>query len=665
MPKMPRIPKIRKKALIQIGGIVLILIVIAAGFFLHLLPGPSALAHLLDKKTGAATVAVSDDLPSLLSPGMNLPLIAGFTSAPEEQYTPLTLRFLDLSRGVPVQWAWDFGDGTESSLPDPIHTYTSAGLYNVSLTVTRSDGSGRTVTHTDVLDTLKPAGHTVLVDTLREGVLEKGSEVTFLSMAPDASVAIGGKQYPVPNGSVVRLRTGTPGTGSMNIRGGRLVSFAFPDVTLFINGTQVAEGTSGDCILPSTRYFQTNLTFTVRPTKGEMRQVSIDGSVVRAGAENSLIRITHRSDDRNGDLTLVTNPAYFEGLATTIDLTATVIAGFNPETVVNGEAPLDVTFIDTSAGSPAAWHWDFGDGATSDLQNPSHTYAIPGSYSVTQTVRLGDQADTITRKNIIVASPPRVMANFTASTLRGPAPLTVHFSDTSINAPTIWVWTFGPNSTPLNSSVKDPVVTYPDPGTYTVSLTSGNIYGSSDLIRPQYITVINPFRIPTETVLVKTGKRGYIEKDSVIEFTVQDVPATISINGGSRDLPKGTVIRLEAVSDQQGEIYMEKGGFLKFSFPDMALYENGDLVAEGSVDSIYIPYLTDFRTSLSYYLVPNSAYTLVTENGYDVLGDLDHAWIRIENLGMNNAGSLRLTSTDNVTYIDGAANQTVHDWVIK
>jgi PKD repeat protein len=213
--------------------------------------------------------------------------------------------------------------------------------------------------------------------------------------------------------------------------------------------------------------------------------------------------------------------------------------------------------------------------------------------------------------------------------------------------------------------VKDPVVIYTDPGTYTVSLTSGNIYGSSDLTRPQYITVVDPFRIPLETILVKTGKRGYVEKDSVIEFTIKEVPATININGISRDLKKGSVIRLVAVSDQQGEIYMDKGGILKFSFPDMELYADGNLVSRGAIDSIYIPYLTDFKTSLNYYLVPNSAYTLVTENGFNVLGDLDNAWIRIANLGMNSAGNLRLTSTDNNTYIDGAANQTVHDWVIK
>jgi len=121
------------------------------------------------------------------------------------------------------------------------------------------------------------------------------------------------------------------------------------------------------------------------------------------------------------------------------------------------------------------------------------------------------------------------------------------------------------------------------------------------------------------------------------------------------------------MSDQQGEIYINKGEILKFSFPDMALYIDGNLVTEGKIDSIYIPYYSGFRTSLSYYLVPNSAYTYISVNGFDILGDLDNAWIRISSLGMDTGGNLRLITSDNETVIEGAANQTytVHDWIVR
>jgi PKD repeat protein len=47
-----------------------------------------------------------------------------------------------------------------------------------------------------------------------------------------------------------------------------------------------------------------------------------------------------------------------------------------------GVAPLAVTFSDLSTGTVSSWNWDFGDSATSTLQNPSHTYNAVGTYPV-------------------------------------------------------------------------------------------------------------------------------------------------------------------------------------------------------------------------------------------------------------------------------------------
>ena len=45
-----------------------------------------------------------------------------------------------------------------------------------------------------------------------------------------------------------------------------------------------------------------------------------------------------------------------------------------------------VKFVDQSSGNINSWFWDFGDGATGTEQNPTHTYTVPGTYSVTLTV---------------------------------------------------------------------------------------------------------------------------------------------------------------------------------------------------------------------------------------------------------------------------------------
>ena len=71
----------------------------------------------------------------------------------------------------------------------------------------------------------------------------------------------------------------------------------------------------------------------------------------------------------------------------------------------SGPAPLAVQFTDTSTGSPTSWAWDFGDGTTSTAQNPSHTYAAAGTYSVTLTATNALGANTATKTDLITASP--------------------------------------------------------------------------------------------------------------------------------------------------------------------------------------------------------------------------------------------------------------------
>ncbi len=57
------------------------------------------------------------------------------------------------------------------------------------------------------------------------------------------------------------------------------------------------------------------------------------------------------------------------------------VAGFSAD-VFSAPCPGTIRFSDQSGGSPQQWQWDFGDGSTSTRQNPEHTYAQPGNYTV-------------------------------------------------------------------------------------------------------------------------------------------------------------------------------------------------------------------------------------------------------------------------------------------
>jgi len=112
--------------------------------------------------------------------------------------------------------------------------------------------------------------------------------------------------------------------------------------------------------------------------------------------------------------------------------------------VTSGTAPLTVRFNDTSTGVPTTWNWSFGDGASSTVQHPVHTYTTTGTYNISLNVTNVARSDVVTRVGYVtVSSVVAPVANFTANVTTGNAPLTVAFTDTSIGSPTGWTWFFG------------------------------------------------------------------------------------------------------------------------------------------------------------------------------------------------------------------------------
>jgi len=76
------------------------------------------------------------------------------------------------------------------------------------------------------------------------------------------------------------------------------------------------------------------------------------------------------------------------------------VAGFTYEAT-----GLDVVFTDTTSENPTTWAWDFGDGSTSEDQNPSHSFAADGTYTVSLTASNGAGSDTYT-EDITLSSGP-------------------------------------------------------------------------------------------------------------------------------------------------------------------------------------------------------------------------------------------------------------------
>jgi len=140
---------------------------------------------------------------------------------------------------------------------------------------------------------------------------------------------------------------------------------------------------------------------------------------------------------------------------------------------VSGSASLRVQFINNSSGSPTSYHWDFGDGVTSNQQSPVHNYQKTGKYTVTLTATNEFGQDTKTEPDYINVNntESKLTANFSANPISGTAPLTVYFTNQSTGNPTSYHWDFGDEG---SGSQKSPTHVYQKSGTYSVSLTVSN-----------------------------------------------------------------------------------------------------------------------------------------------------------------------------------------------
>jgi gliding motility-associated-like protein len=296
---------------------------------------------------------------------------------------PLTVNFQDLSTGA-ISWQWDFGDGGTSTLQNPSHTYNSYGSFNVKLLVTNSSGCSDSIT-----------------------------KIHFIN--------------------IKRAQIFIP---SLPVRG--CVPYTINPVPVIIAGDVVTSyfwdfGDGGTSTLQNpTHTYVAQGTYTVKliiTTSTGCTDSLVIPAAVRVG--------THPT-------------ANFSGAPT-------IVCAFQP-----------VQFTDLSPAPVDEWHWDFGDGTTSTLQNPSHVYQDTGFFTVKLVVYNNGCPDSLRRINYIKVLPPIAKFNVTPNCANR---LQFTFTDQSIGPITTWLWNFGDGTT---STVQSPVHTFPGLGTYIVTLTVTN-----------------------------------------------------------------------------------------------------------------------------------------------------------------------------------------------
>jgi gliding motility-associated-like protein len=168
-----------------------------------------------------------------------------------------------------------------------------------------------------------------------------------------------------------------------------------------------------------------------------------------------------------------------------VNVIANPVANFTTNAVCEG---LATQFTDASTAGTSTWVYDFGDGSpTSSLQNPSHSYALAGTYNTTLTVTMAGCLGTVT---LPVTVNPLPQVSYTITPACPTTNVTVNNTST-IATGTIatWNWTM-PSATPATSNAQTPAFSYATGGTYSVTLQAVSDQGCSTTLTQ---TVAIPF----------------------------------------------------------------------------------------------------------------------------------------------------------------------------
>jgi PKD repeat protein len=348
-------------------------------------------------------------------------LVADFTATPRSGPRPLVVNFTNLSPDYD-QCEWAFGDGGVSYDCHPSHTYTAVGLYTVSLMVTeagvRSDpemkpGYITVISQPPVVSQPNHQNNAegqiislqiVATDPDGDGLTYSATNLPpDLSINPTTGLISGALSYTAENNSPYAVTvTVSDGAASTSVAFNWIVAHTNQAPTVVNPGDQnsaegqiislqiVATDPDGDLLT----YKATNLPpdLSINPGSG-----LISGSLAATAAENSPYSVTVEVSDGMGAIGIIFNWTVSEAPQ----------AGFtaNP---TSGQAPLAVQFTDQSTGIYDTCTWDFGDGAVSTEENPTHTYLAAGVYSVTLTVSGPAGSNVETKPSYITVTEPPI-----------------------------------------------------------------------------------------------------------------------------------------------------------------------------------------------------------------------------------------------------------------
>ena len=299
----------------------------------------------LNASGGAVTLAFRSDF-SITEAGFELTWNCGFSNPPiagMETSLPFTCRgqvaFYDRSSGAPTSWNWDFGDGISSSMTSPFHIYQSSGTYTVTLEVCNANGCDTIVYPNLITVNLLSSD----CDTLLFPTSGANRVIECSGVLQDYG---GSGPYSLNQNNTVTIAP--PGAEGMVLDFTEFRTHANLDYLSVYDGPDINApliGAYSGFMLPS-------------------------GGTIRTTGGVVTLRFQSTFFQPEDGFTVV-----WKAIGSNTGPFAAFVA---PDTaLVNTPVNFDEQCL-----RAISWRWDFGDGSTSTLRNPAHTYTVPSTYQV-------------------------------------------------------------------------------------------------------------------------------------------------------------------------------------------------------------------------------------------------------------------------------------------
>ena len=457
------------------------------------------------------------------------PPVSDFTADQTNVNIGASVNFTDLSTNNPTGWIWSFDGGDPSSSTDqnPSVVYNAAGVYTVEMTASNAYGNGNTETKVDYI-TVSAVGFSMDFEDCADyssdftpwTVLDEDVLATFES----SDCVFPGEGDPF---GFMAFNPVDAGFSLAAPHGGDRVGMAIcPD-----DGSA-----SDDWLISNQLSLGDNSSFSLwvlSPKPGTWGNddyevlVSITGNapadfiVISGGtpveAPDTWTQHTYDlSGYDNQDIYLAVRHTsadkfmlWIDDMEINTDFALPYSADFVAD-LTTVEIGQSVTFTDLSSGTPTSWNWNFGDSGSSTDQNPVHTYASVGTYTVELISSDGVDSDNEIEVDYITVTEPAPIASFTANPTTSCDGI-VQFTDASTGASS-WEWDFDDGNT---STEQNPEHTYAADGVYTVTLTVTNTGGVdthtetiSVEIPDATIDPIGPFCVTADALTLSAATSG-------------------------------------------------------------------------------------------------------------------------------------------------------------